>query len=497
MKTNRSRARYLLFTLALVSIMAGCATTGTARPSSPPPAWVTSAPQDTSSAMYFVGSAREESGSLPKAEENATYALIAEITRYLGVEVTAETTSEAKAELDSFTSNLTQVVKQSSSARVAGFRIADRWVHDEGDAVTVYLLGEYDREEIEAERERLAEIELTKARAVSVPEQEGKRLEGDGRYFDAIKKYVEAAAAAYKSDLANAKVFFERNINSARAVVSKLNLAVVRDNIQALVGTPFEDALVVRVLYGEGSGARPVPDVSLEASYRETRNGRVTVRSTALLSDHDGDVVFLPPVSASVGSVSVTFRLDLESYLEPLRGVPAELKPQVNALEDLIVSRRAVLTYTCFSRAKDIPTGVVILDVDKAQNPMSSSETASGVLQGLTNAGFNVSALPFDAALLKGMNDAQVVELLAKTYGSSVERIVFGVIGIEDFTQDGDQFLVKVSGAVKTADMRSGKILYTYQTFNRGIGKNSASAVSAAFRNLGVKFGEDLAAKLQ
>lgn len=496
MKTNWSRARYLPLTLALVSIMIGCASTGTGRLNSPPPAWVTSAPRDTDSAMYFVGSAREDSGSLPKAEENATYALIAEITRYLGVDVTAETTSEARAELDSFTSNLTQVVKQSSSARVEGFRIADRWVHEAEGAITVYLLGEYDRKEIEAERERLAEIERTKARAVSVPEQEGKRLESDGRYFDAIKKYIEAAAAAYKSDLANAKVFFERNINSARAIVSKLNLSAVRDKIQAPVGTPFADALEVRVLFGEGSGAKPVADVSLEVSYRETLAGRVTVKNAALLSDRNGSVVFLPPAATSVGPVNVTFRLDLESYLEPLRGVPAELKPQVNALEDLIVSRRAVLTYTSFSRAKDIPTGVVILDVDKAQNPMSSGETASGVLQGLTKAGFNVSALPFDAALLKGMNDAQVVELLSKLYGNSVERIVFGVIGIEEFTQDGDQFLVKVSGSVKTADIRNGKILYTNQTFNRGIGKNSASAVSAAFRNLGVKFGEDLAAKL-
>ena len=426
--------------------MTGCGTTKAATLTTPPPRWVVTPPEDTAQTAFFVGYSSDDRGDIATAEENATYALISEITRYIGVTVSTETTAEARASLDSFATDLKQVVRQSGNARMSGFRIADKWINEENGRITVYILGEYEQKSLAAEKDRISALFKEKDEAVSRPEAEGKRLELAGDYFGSLKRYIEAAAAAAKSGEENAGIKFERNLNSVKEIISRFSLVTVKDNLENPVGVPFTDSLQIRLFYGEGANAVPVPGAAFQVSYREYRNGRTSIKAVNVLSDEKGRVVFTPPLPNAVGAERVSFYLDLAAYMEPLSDLKGNLKAQLSSVEDLVLTKRAYLSYSTFSRAKDVPTGIVILDVDKALNPIGTSETASGVFQSFTKAGFKVSTLSFDAALLNGMNDNQIVELMAKTFGGTVERVVFGVIGIEDFSQDNDQYVVRVSG---------------------------------------------------
>ena len=64
------------------------------------------------------------------------------------------------------------------------------------------------------------------------------------------------------------------------------------------------------------------------------------------------------------------------------------------------------------------------------------------------------------------------------------------------FEESEGNFLVKVSGTVKAADLATGTILFTDSRSKRSRGGNTVSVINAAFRGLGKEFGEALAAGL-
>jgi hypothetical protein len=479
----------------------GCATTarpGAAEPPSKnPPAWVLTPPAADARYEYFVGSSSDTGGDAVKAEEQAVYSLIAEITRYIGVTITTETTSQAKAALDSFQAQVIQQVRQTGSARVAGLRVADKFVHRDPSRVTVYVLAQYDRAELQKERDRIAAVFQEQIDAVAAPEARGKQLDGSGDLFGAIKSYIEAAAAASGSNIDNAAIKFERNINNAKAVINKVGLIPLSGALTGEVGSPLPGTFRLKVVAGQRENDPPVRGANIQVSYKEVRSGgRVGVRAVNLQSGEDGVVEFEHPVPTFVGSEKVTMMLDLSSFLIPLDRAPRAFSSYVSGLQDLVNAKRINFEYTVVSRAKNVPTGIVVLDTDASSNPTGSSGTASGILEALSADGFRVRALSFNAATLRGMSDTDVVKNVAASFGGQVERVIFGVIAVDEFEETRGSFQVRVAGTVKAADLRTGQILYSKRMFKRGIGGSSDGAVSAAFRNLGMDFGRDLSRNL-
>ncbi len=463
--------------------------------SSAPPDWVSTTPVDTDEYMFFVGSASDSGGDLAKAEENATYSLLSEIMRFIGVKITTETTSTAKASLDDFQAAVTATVKQTSSNKVAGFKVVDTWVQKRPPAVTVYILGQYLREDIMKEKARLEALFREQEEAISGPEKEGKDLENAGKYYDAIVKYIEAAGAASSSELENASIKFERNINNAKAVLSKLALFALSDNIEGLVGSPFKKTFDLKVAAGNTPDARGIPGVDVLVSYKEARGNRVAVKTVTLKTDGRGMISFDHPVPGFVGKEKLTMSLDFSSALKPIQNVPRKYQDLVGGLEDLINQKRVVFQYSVLSNARNVPTGVVVLDVDKAGNPTGTRDTASGILESLTAAKFRIQTLSVDAAFLRGKSDADIVTAIAESFGKQIERVVFGIVGIEEF-EEKDGFLVKVSGTVKVADLKTGEILSSVKQFKRTRASSSTGAISGAFRGLGVEIGTKLASEL-
>lgn len=484
--------------IAAILVLSSCAGTPT-RSSQPEtesrevPDWVKSAPDDTQEYVYFVGYASDPEGNQARAEEQATYAMISEITRYIGVQVTSETTAEAKASLDDFQSSVTQEVRQTSDSRVTGFRIADKWVSGGGGEVTVYLLGRYNREDLMKEKRRLEEVFQAKIDAVAVPEQEGRDLEGRGRYFQAIRRYIQAAVAAANSEVDNADILFQRNIDNAKRVIGSISLIKLNDNLQVYSGQSFDEDFGVKLVYGSDLEAPGIPAADVRVSYRVLRsNGRMGVASEVLQTDPEGYLTFTHPVPEFVGTAQLTMALEIEGYLEPLYDVESPFQAQVDSLEDLALDKRVTFRYEVVSNAKNIPTALSIIDLDSAGNPTGKRETASSVMDGLSSADFKVrlAGAP-DAMILSGGRTAVEREVLTR-FGNEVRRLAYGTARIDEFEERDGNFFVKVRGEVTVTELETGEVIASVNRTKRSRGTNVGSAISAAFRGLGQEIGKEL-----
>ena len=490
---------FIFTVVAALLLLSGCASPAksTARDAKSPPDWVLRTPSGTAQNEFFVGSSSHPGGDAAAAEEQAVYSLISEITRYIGVTVTSETTSQAKATLDSFQAQVIQQVKQSGSARMAGLRVADKFIDRQGGRVTVYILAQYDRAELQKERDRIAAVFQEQVDAVALPEQRGRELDAAGDLFGSIRSFIEAAAAASGSNVDNAAIKFERNINNAKGVINKIGLIPLSGMIAGTIGEPFPDTFRLKVVNGQRESDPPVQGAEIQVSYKEVRTGgRVGVRAVNLQSGADGIVEFGHPVPTFVGSEKLVMMLDLSAFMRPLDRVPRNFTAQVSGLQDLVNSKRADFGYTVVSRARNISTGIVVLDMDKASNPMGSSGTASGILESLSRDGFQVRTLSYDAARLRGMSDNDILKNVSSSFGGEIERVIFGTIAIDEFEESRGSFQVRVAGTVKAADLKTGQILYSKRMFKRSISGSPDGAISAAFRNLGTDFGQDLSRNL-
>ena len=269
----------------LALLLAGCAGGAATRPA---PAWVTTPPGEDKDFMYFTSSGSSPEGDQVKAEEIARGALIDSIMQYLGAKITAETTSTARAALDSFQSDVRQQITQTSSGRISGLSLADTWVDRQKARTSVYLLAKFAKADLAREKKRIEAVFQEQVAAVSGPENEAKGLEDEGRHYEAAVKYIEAAAAAAKSDIDNAKIKFERNINQAKAALDRISLVKLNDNLKTAAGKGFAEPFRVKVVTGSMASDPGVPDASLAATYVEIRSGSKQVRTVPVKAGGDG-----------------------------------------------------------------------------------------------------------------------------------------------------------------------------------------------------------------
>jgi hypothetical protein len=481
-------------------LAAGCATTEEGREADQQkevPGWVTAPPESTADEVYFIGAGSDAGGDRAAARKQAASDLVASITRYLGVKITASTTVEARDTLESFTSELESTVTEQSEARIEEFRIEDSYVERRGDLVNVYLLGSYNRQALEEEKQRLQELFEERQEAISGPEAEGDALMAEGSYYAAAVQYLEAAAAAAGSQVDNARIKYERNMNKARQAVSAVTLSKMNDELQTNLGEPFPQPFRVRVNGSGKGGSGPLSGVPLKVVYTELRsNGRKGVETAQVVTGADGTASFMRPSPDFVGKEQLSVELDLAGALEPLEDVPDALYPQFEALETQVRDKEVTFAYEVVSRAREIPTAVMIADLDRGDSVIGKADTLSGVLEALSSHDFDVSALEVDGELLSG-GDARIIRTVRNEYGNRFERLVFGTVRISSFEETGDRYMVKVSGNVKAADLSTGTILFSSgNMFKSAIGREPESAMSAAFKQFGKTLGDALANRL-
>jgi len=461
------------------------------------PSWVTTPPADTSDTVYFIGAGSNPDGDAAMARTLAGADVVSSITRFLGVKVSSDTTVTAKDTLDMFTSSLDQTIRETSNAQIGDFKIVEAYTEKNGLNVNVYLLGAYDKQALLKEQARIKAVFAEQRAAISGPEAEGDILAASYSYFEAAVKYIEAASAASNSDVDNAAIKFERNMNKARKAISSINLYALNDNLNAFIKQTFDEPFKLKITGTPGIDGKILTGVPVRITYKIVRdNGRKSIKSESIVTNGNGVASFVRPPANFVGTERVTMALDLSASLETLEDVSDSLYVQLEALEQLVNSKNIGFTYNVISRAKEIATAVMIIDQDNSGAATGKTETTSGILEVLTIEGFSIRSIDVDSNILN-MGDESIMNAIAKKYTGRFERLVFGIVGISDFQKDGDRFTVRVSGDIKVADLSSGKIIYTSgNRFKSAMGNNAASAMSTAFKQFGKVVGESIANNL-
>ncbi len=477
---------------AVVLVLSGCAGSPSAYDRDLPD-WVLEPPRSDGEYEYFVAAGSSPTGDVAEAEDRASAAMIDEIVRYLGVRVTSETTATARASLEQFETDVEQQITQRADARLSGFRVTDRFRSERGEVVTVHLLGRYERAALSAERERLQALFQEREDAVAEPEQRGRRLEREGRYYEALGSYLEAARAAAGSDLENAEIRAERNLNEALRLLSTMRLEKHLDELETNVRTPFEKPFELGVIV-DGD---PVPDARVRISYQDARaDGRPGMRSVVMSADNEGVVRFRHPTPQVVGSNSLTMTLDLEPLLGPLAELPDRYRAQLDAMRRTAVESQTVFRYQVVSRAHDVPTAVAFLDTDLVGNATGRGATRSGIVDALSRSEFQVQPIALEPSLLGEENHRELLSQLRDEHGEEFERLVVGRAGIDEVTEGNDGAIVRVSGSVTVLEIATGEVLYSTALSQRSRANSTEGAVTAAFRALGDRIGEQLAAVL-
>jgi hypothetical protein len=467
----RSGIEFVGVALLATAFLAACATTGGA------PSWVSGAPADTADTVYFVSAGSDPAGDPAVAEAGASRLLVSEITKYIGVTISSETTVEAQATLDEYEARVTESIRERSSAMLTGFRVVDRYLERTASGtVFVYLLGAYDRDELEREKTRFAELFAERIAAISVPEEEANRLLAEGRPVRAAERYLEAAAAALTSDVDNATVRFERSIGGAREALASVRVEAVSAPRSTTAGTAFDERFVVSVSGPKG----PLEAVPLLVTYRVSRGeGRLSVRTASVLTDSNGKIAFDHPIPTASGDRELIVSLDLTASLEALSSARDKARDLVDSVEDLVNARRVTFTYRIVSLSSSIPTAIFVTDLDIDGKMLPGGKAASAIAEKLTSAGFSVG----------------IVEEASRA-AAGYERILSGSARIVSVGESDGSHLVKVDGSVTVTDRESGKTVYSSNVSRTVRSRSSAGSLDAAFTAAGEALGEALAAEL-
>ncbi|MBN1798641.1 MAG: hypothetical protein JW822_08680 [Spirochaetales bacterium] len=461
------------------------------------PDWVKNPPADSEQYVYFSGQGFNAAKNIGEAEKIATDDLINGIMRFVGVRIHSQTSTDVVATADSYESELRKQVTQSGSARVTGFQIVDKWIQTLDIGVTVYILARYDKQELYKEKERMEQLFIETIEAVAIPEREGSEYFRQGRYFEAIIRFLEATLAAAESDLENKDIYVNRNIDDAMQALERINLYKLNDNITAFVGQELNESFTVKVAEGHVINTRGVPGVALEFSYKKLQNLNKKTETSVMKTDKDGVSDFKHPVCQFVGRETVTVMLALGSYFTKLDDIPRKYQAKVDGFKRLALSKKVIFDFTVLSRVKDIPSGIIVADLDSNGQLISgSNHTASGILESLTQNGFNIKQVAMSPALILNKSDGTIIQLI-KNNTTGVERAIFGTAQILDERKDGSRYIVKVTGTIKVVDIASGKILFEKTIIKSGLGSSLNAAKNSSFKAVGKELGKAVARGLQ
>jgi len=445
------------------------------------PEWILSTPAPDATYTYFVASSSDAKGDNALATEDAANALISQITRYMGVEITVSSTGIAKGTLDSYSADVTNVVKQSGSSRVSGFSIKDRYAVRDGSMVTVYILAQYATADLNKEKARIAALFKEKEDAVAKPEGAGDAAVSDGRAFDAVKSYVEAAVAASGSDIDNAAIKMERNVNKARTVLGKLRFISLGAPATAGLGKDYAKPFQAKLVFGESDSAPGIPGAEVFVTYqRRQSSGRVVSKTERVMTNETGLVSFSPPPPDFVGKATLSFALNLDSTKDLLEKIPAKYEAFVAAINEDLSKRSISFGYVIESEARIVPTGVVVIDLGDEGKPSGTSVAQGGLFETLAKEKFKAGLAPLDPVLVAGMDDTAILKAGKAQYGTSLARLIYGQAKVVSASKDGSMWQVSARMSIRCVEFATGRILYSTEKTAIVVAADEASARRSA-----------------
>lgn len=495
-ETSRAAALAAVLVLALASAlsMAGCASAPAV------PQWTLKTPEPDAADTFFTGSGTGKTAA--EALGDATSNLVASVMQYMGTQVTVQTSATAKASLDSYRADLTQVVSTEASGRLAGFRVKDKKLFADPKTGTsqAYILAAYSTAELSRERKRIQDLMQEKIDSVALPEREGDAFLADAKPQQAIRKYLEAAVAATAPGIENPRQKAERNLSKARSALAGLTLALEGPRAGEAGKAPREP--FVATLRHSAQGI-PVAGAAINLAVpRKLASGRIGARTETLTTDASGRITYMAGAPDFTGAGRVSASLELGAEMELAYSLPKEYAAFVTALENDAASKTADLDWMVASASRGKAFVTAILESDEKGNPASGRPGASGLQEALMAEGVAVSQAQVPADVIRASDDARVLAA-ARSAGSATGagpgtgaayRITYGVFGVVSVARDGAMFVATASGFLRTLDSATGALLHSAERTARAPGDSEATAARAALAALGRQvFGKELA----
>ncbi len=453
------------------------------------PAWVVAPPGAAEGIEYFVASGSDEAGDIAAAEASAASALLVQLNQAVGIDVSVLTIAEARASADSFEANVREQVTQSGAGRLAGFRVADRYVATGDGRVTVHLLGAYDRAELSRERARREQLVRAQESLFTEPYAEAESAARDGDRFEAIRLYILAAESAARAPatIRSAGPLAEAAMRSAADLLRGVNVDALAGPREVRTLSLPEQEIVFRVSDAEG---RDVPRVPIEISLTSPTRNRIN--RVLVQSYDDGLVSYRLPRPDVAGTYRVNARLSTSEIDQYLRGLPESLAAARATIQSELARIGASWSVEATSRAAEVATTVLVLDLhdDRA----TGDSTEAGISESLAMAGFSLVAVPgVDRSGLSG--DRTLLLQSLQESGVMARRAVVGTASVAEVSEP-DGFLVRVRGSISVIDLDTGDVIYATSVIKNARSTTREQAVSVAFYQLGVSIGEELVARL-
>jgi len=385
------------------------------------PKWVTNPPAQEGNDAVFVASGTSAKGDRAEAEQAAWEAVTSQIMAYIGVKIDRKVQLDVKSSLDSYAEVFRKSVVTQSSNQVAGLRRGELFVQNSGTSVTVSLKALYNKNDIELEKKRVASLFRELNDAVDRPEREGDALAAEGKLYEAVGRFVEAARVSTHPALDNVEVRFERNLSKARQLVQALQFVPISGPTTAVVGADVDQPFVVKV--GRGPAVDPVAGVMVLFTAQTIRGDRYGTQTATVLTDAQGLARFTVPKPAKAASLWVSAQLSTGTLLDPLFSLPGVNLDLVSALSGDFDEPQARWTYQAKMTSAS-PTAVAF-DVNLALvnldgSPRSSAETAAAL---------RAAVVPKAPGTLKGLIRVVSLQSTEGLYSCRVEGTLNWVTG--------------------------------------------------------------------
>ena len=414
------------------------------------PAWIEKVPAGDADYEYFTASGTNKNFTL--AEADAKNNLINEIIRYLGVSIKTETTTTALGSIENLEKILKSEISQSSTANIKKLKIKNRYTKKNKDSLTVYLLAEYDKNELRKERDRLLKIAEEKILSVSEPQKKADDFFESKKYYSAALYYTKAASAALSSGIENGDIKFRQNISNAKESLKKIKLNLQKDNLE---NTSNDFLIPINI----GTFEERVP---LLVSYKTKVKNTTSIVIEGIETDQSGTANFILHDEKIEPKARIRIELDISEIKQILGSKDFdEYQEAVKELQQIIFKQ------------------IINFEFKKPENKIKKEKEQKGTVSLFIEQADSKNSI-IEEKILDILKDMNFKTISAKNENPSADFFIYARIETDEASKAADGFLVRLNADIEIKNPNTQEIIYKKNISKRGAGFTEKEAHRSA-----------------
>ena len=438
-----------LLLLILTLILFSCASYKN-KPEDEVPVWIEKVPAGNADYEYFTASGTNKNFTL--AEADAKNNLINEIIRYLGVSIKTETTTTALGSIENLEKILKSEISQSSAANIKKLKIKNRYTKKNKDSLTVYLLAEYDKNELRKERDRLLKIAEEKILSVSEPQKKADDFFESKKYYSAALYYTKAASAALSSGIENGDIKFRQNISNAKESLKKIKLNLQKDNLE---NTSNDFLIPINI----GTFEERVP---LLVSYKTKVKNTTSIIIEGIETDQNGTANFILHDEKIEPKARIRIELDISEIKQILGSKDFdEYQEAVKELQQIVFKQ------------------IINFEFKKPENKIKKEKEQKGTVSLFIEQADSKNSI-IEEKILDILKDMNFKTISAKNENPVADFFIYARIETDEASKAADGFLVSLNADIEIKNPNTQEIIYKKNISKRGAGFTEKEAHRSA-----------------